>query len=232
MENIFDKSFSRRKFLNASAKIFMAYSTLGFFSTSAEAKRKKKSETKKFSEVEEKNSEFEIEVKKFLTLDEMNINQPNLQFDEMSFRAYTGAIVIHHSGLLRGDVDSKIEDIHRMHIEKNHWSGIGYHFLIHKGGEIEFARPLECKGAHTFKNNEFTVGICLAGNYQFGEPPMPQLQSAVQLVGALCEKYKFPPTDTTIFGHRDLGKTSCPGRNLYALLPKIIQSSQKILQLT
>ena len=225
MKNLFEKKFTRRNFLTASAKVLAAYSTLGIFADTVSAKRKKNSQPEIVVQ------ENKIEVEKFLTLDEMNIFRPKLKFDEMDLRDYTGAIVIHHSGLSKGDVDSKIEDIHKMHVEENHWSGIGYHFFIHKGGEIEFARPLECQGAHTFKNNEFTVGICLAGNYEYGQPPMPQLKSAVQLVGALCEKYKFAPTDTTIFGHRDLCKTTCPGDNLYILLPEIIQSSQKILKL-
>ena len=222
MKNISDKTFSRRSFLSNSAKILAAYSTLGIFSKSVSAAKKK------FIPEPEKNP---FEVKKFLTLEKMNIGRKNLDFGEMDLREYTGAIVIHHSGLLKGDVDSTLEDIHKMHVEKNHWSGIGYHFLIHKDGSAEYARPLECQGAHTFKNNEFTVGICLAGNYQFGTPPTPQVQTAIQLIGALCNKYDFQPTDMTIFGHRDLGDTSCPGRNLYALLPEIIDNSQKILKL-
>lgn len=228
MENIFNQKISRRNFINTSAKVFAAYSALGIFSdATVEAKRKKNSPPEVAPEPEKKF----VDVQKFLTLEEMNIGRKNLQFDEMETRFHTGAIVIHHSGLLRGDVDSTLEDIHRMHKEKRHWSGIGYHFLIHKDGFAEYARPLECQGAHTFKNNEFTVGICLAGNYQFGEPPTPQLQTAVQIVSALCDRYNFQPTDTTIFGHRDLGKTACPGRNLYALLPDIIKSSQKVLDL-
>ena len=224
MKNFFDEKFSRRNFITSSAKVFAAYSALGFFADAVEAKRKKNSPPSKPEE------DF-LEVKKFLTLEQMNIGRKSLEFGEMTLRDYTGAIVVHHSGLLRGDVDSTLEDIHRMHVERNHWSGIGYHFLIHKDGSMEYARPLEYLGAHTFKNNEFTVGICLAGNYQFAEPPTVQVKSAIQLIGALCDKYNFPPTDTTIFGHRDLGKTTCPGKNLYALLPKIIDNSKKVLTL-
>ena len=208
MNNIFTENFSRRNFIKAA----------GFFAASYFIPK-----------IASANEFIKTE---FKTLDEMNIGKTNLVFDAMDLREYTGAIVVHHSGLLKGDVDSTVADIHEMHIVKNKWSGIGYHFVIHKDGFVEFARPLEYQGAHTFKNNEFTVGICLAGNYQIGEPPQEQLQSAVQLIGALCEKYKFPPTDTTIFGHRDLGKTSCPGKNLYVLLPDIIYSSRKILKLT
>lgn len=222
MKNVFEQKFTRRNFINTSAKILAAYSTFGLFADTAEAKRKKN-----LPEPEIVKDIFEVE--KFLTLEEMDIGRQNLEFDEMDVREYTGAIVIHHSGLSRGDVDSTLEDIHKMHKEGNHWSGIGYHFLIHKDGIIEYARPLECRGAHTFKNNEFTVGICLTGNYQLAEPPTVQVKNAIQLIGALCDKYNFSPTDMTIFGHRDLSATDCPGDNLYSLLPKIIDNSQKLL---
>ena len=166
----------------------------------------------------------------FKTLEELQIGNVTLDFDEMSLRTYTGAIIVHHFGLLRGDTDASVEEIHDLHKNKNHWSGIGYHFVIHKDGFIETGRPLECIGAHAQVNNEFTVGVALAGNYQFGRPPQAQLDSAVKLLGALCHKYKFPATDTTILGHRDVCKTTCPGINLYKLLPNLIDRTENYLK--
>ena len=43
MKNIFEQKFTRRNFINASAKVLAAYSTLGLFAETVEAKRKKKS---------------------------------------------------------------------------------------------------------------------------------------------------------------------------------------------
>ena len=209
MPKIFEKEISRRKFISNSAKFFAACSI--FNSVPALASEKKI-----------------LPLPEFKTLEEMNIGKVKLSFHEMELRDYTGAIVIHHSGFIV-DKDSTVQDIHNFHLVHRKWAGIGYHFVIHKDGFIEYARPLEYRGAHAMSNNEFTVGICLTGNYNLAEPPMPQVQSAIQLIGAVCHKYKFLPTDTTIFGHRDLGKTSCPGKNLYDLLPAIINSTQKIL---
>ena len=168
------------------------------------------------------------QVTELKTLDELEINTVPMKFDEMNIRPYTGAIVLHHAGMKR-DKDMTVEDIHNFHVQENHWSGIGYHFVIHKDGYIEHGRPLEYVGAHALSNNEFTVGICLVGNYDLGLPPQEQLYSAVQLVGALCHEYKIDATDTTIFGHRDLCDTSCPGKNLYPLLPDIIKNVHNIL---
>ncbi len=168
-----------------------------------------------------------IEAKpKLKTLDELEIETLPLEFGEMDIRTHTGAIVIHHTGMR--NVDMTVADIHDLHVNDNHWSGIGYHFVIHKDGIISSGRPLKYCGAHAMLNNEFTVGVCLTGNYNFGKPPIEQLNSAVELVAAICDKYKFEPSDTTIFGHRDFGGTTCPGNNLYKLLPEIISMSKSL----
>lgn len=207
MEKLFDKTFTRRNFLVGSAKILSACSMFGMLPGVVRA-----------------------EENKFKTLEELNIGEVHLEFGELELRPYTGAIIVHHYGLLRGDTDATVEEIHELHKNKNHWSGIGYHFVVHKDGSIDYARPLEYQGAHALANNEFTVGVAFAGNYQLGTPPKVQVDSAVQLLGAICHKYKFPATDTTILGHRDVGKTSCPGINLYRLLPDIIQETKKYLE--
>jgi len=226
MENIFKKSLSRRSFLTLAA-----CSMLGMLPTAHAEKNFLTLEdselSQNFSGLDDSTTRAE---KNFVTLEEMNIGGASLEFDEMTLRTYTGAIIVHHFGLLRGDTDASLEEIHEMHKNKNHWSGIGYHFVIHKDGTIERARPLEYIGAHAKDNNEFTVGVALAGNYQFGTPPQIQLEQSVKLIGALCHKYKFPATDTTILGHRDVCKTTCPGRNLYKLLPQLIDDTKNYLK--
>lgn len=165
---------------------------------------------------------------KLKTLDELDIKKIPLDFaGSLNYRTHTGAIVIHHSGMR--DIDMSATYIHDLHVHKNRWAGIGYHFVVRKDGTIEQGRPLNAIGAHSAANNEFTVGICLTGNYNIGEPPKSQLNSAVRLVSAICDKYKFEPTDTTVFGHKDLCSTSCPGESLYKLLPSIIKRAEVLL---
>lgn len=165
---------------------------------------------------------------KLKTLNELDINYVPLDFGgRLNYRSHTGAIVVHHTGMR--DVDISATEIHNMHKYRNRWAGIGYHFVIRKDGTIENGRPIDAIGAHTSINNEFTVGICLTGNFNIGKPSQEQLYSAVQLVSAIADKYKFTPTDTTVFGHRDLLKTSCPGDSLYKLLPNIINGARMLL---
>lgn len=211
MNNFLETNFSRRKFLSTSAKILTGAAVFGLMPDTVEARRKLKVP--------------EISVLK--PLDELDIGTVPLDFDEMEIRTHTGAIVLHHAGMRR-DRDMTVADIHDLHKNGNKWAGIGYHFVIHKDGYIERGRPENTLGAHALSNNEFTVGICVIGNYDLGVPTNEQIISAEQLMAAICDKYKFEPSDTTIFGHRDLCPTACPGKSLYALMPEMIKNVQKV----
>lgn len=78
------------------------------------------------------------------------------------------------------------------------------------------------------------------GNFNVNEPTDASLKSLTALVTALAKKYKINPkatatyfkvsseipylktyTNYTIAGHTDAGVTSCPGTNLYQLLPEL-----------
>ena len=214
---------NRREFLNMTAKILAATATFGMFPDFAEAARKDKNKKPK------KTPQFELpRLDGFKTLEELGIGKVNLEFtDDMEVREGTGAIVIHHAGLTK-DVDIDVASIHDMHLG-NGWAGIGYHFVVHKDGFIESARPLEYMGAHAYQNNKYTVGICMTGNYCIGYPPPEQALAVEQLTAALCQMYEIEPDEYTIFGHRDLNDTSCPGDNFYPHLPQLIQNVKDVL---
>jgi len=78
------------------------------------------------------------------------------------------------------------------------------------------------------------------GNFNIQTPTDAALQALLKLTTALAKKYKINPkatttyfkkstevpylkayTNFTIAGHEDAGITSCPGTNLYALLPEL-----------
>ena len=231
---------NRRNFIGMTAKILAATATFGMFPNFAEASRKNKKKSKEIEELKEieeiepdleivSNPEFEIpKITEVQDFDELEIGSYGLEFkDDMDVREGTGAIVIHHAGLTK-DIDIDVPSIHDMHLG-NGWSGIGYHFVIHKDGTIEEGRPLPYKGAHSYKNNEYTVGICMTGNYNLAYPPFEQTLAVEKLTAALCKKYNIPPEDYTIFGHRDLNDTSCPGNKFYPYLPQLIQNLKEVL---
>ena len=218
----------RRNFISMTAKILAGSAIFGILPESAEAARKNKDKKKKSKDV--------IEVPKFempplvdlKEMDELDIGSYDLQFtDDMEVREGTGAIVIHHAGLTK-DIDIGVPAIHDMHLG-NGWAGIGYHFIVHKDGTIEEGRPLQYMGAHAYQNNQYTVGICMTGNYNLAYPPFEQSLAVEQLTAALCKKYRIKPSDYTIFGHRDLNDTSCPGDKFYPYLPQLIKNLKEVL---
>lgn len=157
------------------------------------------------------------------------IVENHFTFASHRLRSYTDKIVIHHSDI-EGTDDINAIDIHHMH-QNNGWSGIGYHFYIHKSGLIETGRPLDYVGAHTYKYNDKSIGICLAGNFEVEQPTAQQLNSVAQLIAVLSKIYTLTPNEQTILSHRDFNQTACPGENLYAKIPIIReQSRQKLSQ--
>jgi hypothetical protein len=130
------------------------------------------------------------------------------------------AIIVHHSATETGN--AAIFD--RMHREQNHWDGVGYDFVIGNGsnsgdGEVEvtFRWRKQIAGAHcggTPNNwaNEDAIGICLVGNFDYGVPTAKQMQSLVELIRFLQQRYGIPTN--RIYGHRSTPgarATDCPG---------------------
>lgn len=133
-------------------------------------------------------------------------------------RSRTDAIIIHHVG--GTDQEVPAAKIHQWHLA-NKWTGIGYHYVIHKDGTVERGRPMNAVGAHCYEHNHNTVGICFAGDYERAVPTDAALASGTVLMAYICKTYGIKPGAKTILGHRDLSGTLCPGRNLYRQLGNI-----------
>ena len=118
--------------------------------------------------------------------------------------------------------DTTAAAIHKYHQEHNGWAGIGYHYLIRQGGMIEQDRLRGKLGAHAKDNNETSIGVCLAGNFDIGNPTEQQMAAVKELCYWLCRKYNLNPRKKgVIVGHRGLNDTACPGKNLYRKLGDI-----------
>lgn len=134
----------------------------------------------------------------------MEIINTNLNFKAMSNRQTTDRIILHHSA----SSVASAEQIHSWHLG-NGWEGAGYHFLVRKDGKIYRMRPEEKIGAHASGSNYNSIGICFEGNFEVEEMPAVQVQSGKELVAYLKNKYGI----NKVQGHRDVNKTSCPGKN-------------------
>lgn len=156
----------------------------------------------------------------------LRITDPGLRFLAMERRKLTDTIILHHIGGTDGEVSA--ETIHQWHLDRG-WSGIGYHFVVHKNGVIERGRPQEMVGAHCWHHNDASIGINLVGNFDMAEPTTAQLDSAALLMSQLSRYYHIRPQ--AIQGHRDFNSTLCPGANLYAKIPALRMKVAKLARI-
>lgn len=134
-----------------------------------------------------------------------------------------------------GDVPGIIRGIYAYHVKTRGWSDVGYNFLVDRFGRIWEGRAggvdKPVIGAHTLGYNDYAFAMSAIGNYETAQPT-PELLNAygalfawkLSLAGvnAASPSQKVGKgTFAAISGHRDAGKTACPGKYLYAQLPTI-----------
>lgn len=137
----------------------------------------------------------------------MQIIETNLKFkNALALRRSTKRVIVHHSA--SSDVAAKT--IHSWHLNQG-WSGIGYHFVIRRNGNIERGRELSAIGSHSGpKGNGDSVGVCLTGNFEIDKPTAAQVNSLVWLI----TRYLEPRYGSLqVVGHSDVMATACPGKN-------------------
>lgn len=143
-------------------------------------------------------------------------------------------IIIHHTAT-SNNLDNPrqaLRDIYYWHTISRGWGDIGYNYIIDQQGNIYEGRygGDGVVGAHAGPANVGSIGIAVLGNYEENEVPEPVISSLTALIKAKATKYGIDTMGTSMFrgenspnvmGHRDVMSTSCPGGNLYDLLPTI-----------
>jgi hypothetical protein len=167
---------------------------------------------------------------------------------------YTGQLqagFVHHTvsanNYSAAAVPKMIRGIYAYHTRSNHWSDIGYNFLVDRFGRLWEGRAggvtANVLGAHTggFNSNSFAVSAI--GDFSKVAAPPEMVDAIARLLawklslnfrdpngttvlvseGGGTSRYRAgtPVTFNVISGHRDAGNTQCPGTNLYAQLPTI-----------
>ncbi len=231
-------NFTRRNFISLTTKFLAGAAVFGITPNISEAAEKIMDAEKNITleetflnatDAAKEILPFEMPRINFKPLGELDIHKRNLKFASyMGQRPFTSAIVIHHAGMTRNE-DMSLAAIHKLHLG-NGWAGVGYHFIVHKNGAIDQARPIDRIGAHAYAHNRYTVGICMTGNLDIGVPTVEQTLSTENLVAALCHHYDIEPSMSTIFGHRDLCATSCPGYNFYPRIPELVKNVNRALR--
>ncbi|WP_276018485.1 N-acetylmuramoyl-L-alanine amidase [Mycolicibacterium sediminis] len=135
-----------------------------------------------------------------------------------------------------------VKSIYEYHTRTLGWCDMAYNALVDKFGQVfegragGMTRPVE--GAHTGGFNQNTWGVAMMGNFETVPPTPIQLRTTGRLLGwrlgldhvdplgtvvLTSEGGRFThfprgvaPTLPTIFTHRDVGNTECPGNAAYA----------------
>ena len=120
--------------------------------------------------------------------------------------------VLHHTGDAQKSAQfDKVNEWHKFKEFPKSSLGYfcGYHYFIERNGTLISARLLSDEGAHTKGRNLESIGIGLAGNFDFENPSEAQLDALNLLLDNLAARYKLPQFD--VFYHHKFSDTHCPG---------------------
>jgi uncharacterized protein with LGFP repeats len=156
------------------------------------------------------------------------------------------AAVVHHTAGSNDyspeDSAGIVRSIYEYHTRQLGWCDIAYNALVDKYGQVfegragGMSRPVE--GSHVGGFNKDTWGVAMMGDFETVPPTPIQIRTTGRLIGwrlgldhvdpkgtvtltSAGGTYTFfpqgaTPTLPTIFAHRDVGNTACPGDAAYA----------------
>jgi len=133
-------------------------------------------------------------------------------------------LTVHHAGLavnkhtIKNAVMNDLQNIQAGHIDKK-YADIGYHLVVDYAGRVWEGRSLAYEGAHVAGQNEHNIAVMLLGNFEEQRASDEQVATMVRLVGLLRKQYDIKAH--RVYGHRDLGPSACPGKNVYPYLAKL-----------
>ncbi len=128
-------------------------------------------------------------------------------------------ILLHHTAGPKGQTVDQIREEH----QARGWKDIGYHYVIARSaqdnyarGYLQHGRPDTEAGAHAGVNkwNKCAIGVVTVGYFHPGSmlsEHMPDTlrEDIICALCHLCRKYRIPAAN--ILRHRDVRKTACPG---------------------
>lgn len=122
--------------------------------------------------------------------------------------------IIIHCSATPADMDIGAKEIDRWHKARG-WSGIGYHAVIRRNGDIEQGRDDDVIGAHAKGYNAGSLAVCMVGGVdENGEPETNFLPAQYESLTAVVANWRneYGVKDSGIMGHRDLPgvKKACP----------------------
>lgn len=115
-------------------------------------------------------------------------------------------------------MDIGAKEINDWHKDRG-WSGIGYHYVVRRNGEVEKGRDDNKPGAHVRGHNRDTIGVVWVGTDQIGPE---QEKGLIGLVNYLRGKYNIPIE--SVRGHKEYPNVqkTCPNLDMDRLRAELI----------
>lgn len=130
-------------------------------------------------------------------------------------------VIVHHTATPicrnRKQCSARMRSIQENHMDIRHWADIGYHFAIGTDGAVYEGRGTGVVGAHAINWNRRSYGIVFIGNYQNRDLNDSQVKAYQSLIKWLIDE-EFLNGNYTLYAHRQVLATDCPGQLLYNTL--------------
>lgn len=178
-------------------------------------------------------------------LGEISINRTVEYIDNLKLvwpQAYPkkiSKIIVHHTASKTKNVNTyeAMRNIYRYHTVSRGYGDIGYNYVIINGKILEGrAGGKGVVAGHAYDTNAGTVGVAIYGNFDNDHISTKDYKSLISILTYLSLIHNIDPKGETeyrgvkfenIAAHRDVGYTTCPGKNLYSLIPDIVNVVSK-----
>uniref|UniRef100_A0A194AMH1 Putative peptidoglycan recognition protein n=1 Tax=Pinctada fucata TaxID=50426 RepID=A0A194AMH1_PINFU len=110
-----------------------------------------------------------------------------------------------------------LRGIQRFHMETRKWDDIAYSFLVGEDGRIYEGRGWKRVGSHTKGYNSKSLAVSVMGNFSSITPNTAALDAVRSLLTCAVDA-GYLKKDYSLYGHRDVRPTECPGDAFYGLI--------------
>ena len=166
---------------------------------------------------------------------------------------YVKKIVVHHTAennLSNLSDENLLRSTYYYHAVTRGWGDIGYQYVVGQRGKVYEGRAGGdyIVGAHVSWNNRQTVGVSVIGNFSKENVNRDQEAGLQTFLSYLVKRYGIDMNASitahreckkddcltedyatpAIVGHRDVGYTDCPGKNIY---PKLVSYKEALMKL-